>query len=611
MANRTFGWVQNPSSTDTLRDIISLFVPDSDFHKKMVNERLPLLANAGLFSTPGLYQKFQNILKCGGPIAYDILKGKGAGGESRSMAKCSGLAQAAITGQQFKTYRVNGIDVRIKKPYTDDWTADGFLRWAISLGFLDYDYVHDTCNISADGITFVNAQSETQKNNILGRAFLSYPPVCRVLGLLEKKHHLTKFEIGANLGFTDEAGFTSFPQNIWVQAYEEATDDEKRRMRSDVEGSSDKYARMICSWLTTIHWVEKRSKIVEETFGSKTYRSVIDSAFEITAIGLLNYRKAIGRSKASRIPKIVYREMLASKAPNAAYLRMRRTTILEFLSSHRTVSTNDIANYLSHRDIHEQDATIEDDIKGLVNIGLDIEYTNNTYRLNDNIKNLVPYNNHVANDKTTPVAIKDRARLRLHHIDHKYLTLIDYAFSGKTTCLDFEVYTIDLLVNELSFNGTHLGGVSKPDGIFYNKHYGVIIDNKAYSKGFTITRGMADEMTRYVQENNDRNPKRNPNQWWLNFDESVNHFNFVFISSLFKGEVPTMLNNIKQSTGIDGCALTAENLLYFADAIKGGKIKKDEFLHMFGCNQQLEPQDIRNNMDNETVLGRMAADPLG
>lgn len=118
-------------------------------------------------------------------------------------------------------------------------------------------------------------------------------------------------------------------------------------------------------------------------------------------------------------------------------------------------------------------------------------------------------------------------------------------------------------------------------------------------------------MTRYVQENNDRNPKRNPNQWWLNFDESVNHFNFVFISSLFKGEVPTMLNNIKQSTGIDGCALTAENLLYFADAIKGGKIKKDEFLHMFGCNQQLEPQDIRNNMDNETVLGRMAADPLG
>jgi len=609
MANRTFGWVQNPSSTDTLRDILSLFVHGSEFHTKMVSERLPLLANAGLFNSPDLYLKFQNLLRNTGPIAYDILKGKGAGGESRSKAKCSGLVQAAVTGQQFKTYRVNGREIRIKKPYTDDWTADGFLRWAISLGFLDYDYATDMCSITSDGIAFVKAQSVEEKNNILGRAFLSYPPVCRVLGLLEKNHHMTKFEIGAKLGFTDEAGFTSFPQNIWVQAYEEATDDEKSRMRSDVEGSSDKYARMICSWLASINWVKKRPKIVKETFGTKTYRCVIESAFEITALGLLNYRKGMGLSKAPRIHKIVYREMLASKAPNAAYLRMRRTSLLECLSSHKKKTINDIANYLSHRDINEQNATIEDDIKGLVNIGLEIEQINDTYRLNDTIEKLVPYSNYVARETTAPIAIKDRARLRLHHIDHKYLTLIDYAFSGKNSCLDFEIYTIDLLVNELSFNGTHLGGVSKPDGIFYNKHYGVIIDNKAYSKGFTITRGMADEMTRYVQENNDRNPKRNPNQWWLNFDKSVNHFNFVFISSLFRGEVPSMLNNIKQSTGIDGCALTAENLLYFADAIKGGKIKKDEFIQMFGCNQQLELNDNETQVVDEPVSWQMAAEP--
>lgn len=80
------------------------------------------------------------------------------------------------------------------------------------------------------------------------------------------------------------------------------------------------------------------------------------------------------------------------------------------------------------------------------------------------------------------------------------MTLIDYAFSGKDKCIDFEVYTIDLLVNELAFNGVHLGGTRKPDGIFYHNNNGVIIDNKAYSKGFTISRGMADEMTRYVQE---------------------------------------------------------------------------------------------------------------
>jgi hypothetical protein len=78
MANRTFGWIQNPSSTDTLRDILGLFVPGSEFHTYMVNERLPLLASAGLFKTPGLYMEFQKILRANRPIAFDILKGQGS-----------------------------------------------------------------------------------------------------------------------------------------------------------------------------------------------------------------------------------------------------------------------------------------------------------------------------------------------------------------------------------------------------------------------------------------------------------------------------------------------------------------------------------------------------
>lgn len=588
MANRTFGWIQNPSSTDTLRDILGLFVPGSEFHTYMVNERLPLLASAGLFKTPGLYMEFQKILRANKPIAFDVLKGQGAGGESRAKAKCSGLAQAAVTGQQFKEYIVDGRKIRIKKPYTDDWSADGFLRWAVSLGFLDYNYTDDTCSITESGVALVMAKTTKEKNSILGQAYLSYPPVCRVLGLLASKGHMTKFEIGSQLGFTDEAGFTSFPQNIWVQAYEESTDDEeKKTLRSDTEGSSDKYARMICGWLEAIGWVNKRPKTVRETFGSKTYTCVIASAFEITGIGIINYNKALGKSKSPRTPKFVYREMLASKASDANYLRMRRSLILEYLSNHAPRSVDEIKAFLDSKNIEEKWATIKDDMSGLINIGMDIEYDGEHYKLNDKIEKLIPYQEKIAKDITDAVVVKDRARLRLQHIDHKYLTLIDYAFSGKDKCTDFEVYTIDLLVNELAFNGIHLGGTRKPDGIFYHDNKGVIIDNKAYSKGFTITRGMADEMTRYVQENNDRNPERNPNQWWLNFGDNVNHFNFVFISSLFKGEIEHMLNNIKQSTGVEGCVLTAENLLYYADAIKGGDMQKSVFMSQFGAGQEI------------------------
>jgi hypothetical protein len=588
MANRTFGWVQNPSSTETLRDIISLFVPGSYFHSYMVNEKLPLLSSAGLFKTPGLYMDFQKALRNNKPIKYDLLKGQGAGGESRSKAKCSGLVQAAITGQKYKEYIVDGHKMRMKKPYTDDWTADGFLRWAVSLGFLDYNYIDDTCSITESGESLVMANGAKEINEILGQAFLAYPPVCRVLGLLLEKGHLTKFEIGSQLGFTDEAGFTSFPQNIWVQAYEEATDDdEKKTMRSDTEGSSDKYARMICSWLESIGWVYKRPKTVTETFGSKTYTCVINSAFEITGIGVIHYKKAIGKSKSQRIPKIVYREMLASKASDANYLRMRRSLILQYLSNHTARTIEDIKKYLQSQDIDERLATIKDDMTGLINIGLDIDYCHQYYKLNDKIEHLLPYQENVAKEITDAVIVKDRVRLKLQHIDHKYLTLIDYAFSGKSKCADFEVYTIDLLVNELSFNGVHLGGTRKPDGIFFHEHQGVIVDNKAYSKGFTITRGMADEMIRYVQENNDRNPERNSNQWWTNFDNNVTDFNFVFISSLFKGEIEHMLDNIKQSTGVSGSVLTAENLLYFADAIKGGEMAKTKFMNQFGIGREI------------------------
>ena len=588
MANRTFGWIQNPSSTDTLQKVVSLFVHGSIYHTYMLNERLPLLRDIGMLKDVKLYDIFVKWLSVDLPIPYDILKGKGCGAGKRADAKCSGLVQAAITGQQRKIYKCNDEYIEIKKPFTDDWTADGFLRWAVSLGFLDYDYEHDTCAITANGKALVNATTEKERKEILGSAFLMYPPVCRIMKLLKDHEHLTKFELGSKLGFTDEAGFTSYPQRIWVQAYEEATDDEERKkLRSDTEGSSDKYARMICSWLVELGWVVRTAKTVAAVCGSKTYQCNISSAFMITASGITNYNRAMGKSKGKRLPKIVYREMLASKASDAAYLRMRRSEILRFLGNHRPHTVQDVLTYLKEQGMNETDSVIIDDISGLANIGLDVEIKGSSIRLLDDIIKLIPYSETVVKENTGAVVVKERVRPRLKHINHKYLTLIDYAFSSKEHCTEFEIYTIDLLSSELAFNGVHLGGSRKPDGVFYLDDHGVIVDNKAYAKGFSITRGMADEMVRYVQENRDRNPERNHNLWWLEFGSGVSHFNFVFISSLFKGNVVDMLNNIRVSTGVDGCALTVENLLYFADALKGGTMTYDEFLSRFDSNSEI------------------------
>jgi hypothetical protein len=182
--------------------------------------------------------------------------------------------------------------------------------------------------------------------------------------------------------------------------------------------------------------------------------------------------------------------------------------------------------------------------------------------------------------------IKERVREKLNYIDHKYLTLVDYSFQGKDN-REFEIFTIDLFTNELEFVGKHLGGTRKPDGIISHNQRGVIIDNKAYSKGFTISRHMADEMIRYVQENDVRREERNSNKWWENFPSEVNLVSFLFISSLFKGNINEALNGIKEATNVNGAVLNTENLLYFADALKGGIISKDFFLDKLNENKEV------------------------
>lgn len=583
---RTFGWIQNPSSTGNLKKVVSLFVSESEFCAEFINRRLPLIRDANLFSQVDLYTRFTEALK-EPRISYALLKGRSAGKEGRRNAKCSGLAQAALDGQQAHVYEVNGIPTSIKKPYVDDWTADGFLRWAVSIGFLDYNYNDDTCSVTMSGRKFVLAKTEAEEREVLGTAFLSYPPVCRVLGILSSGKQYTKFEIGRQLGFTDEAGFTSIPQNIWVQSYVLGDTEEKKKLLSNMEGSSDKYARMISGWLVSIGWATKSSKLVTEYVGGVEYSTVINSAFSITAEGLRNYKRAIGKSSLAKVPKIVYMEMLASKASNANELRMRRGHIIKYISEATKRSIPQIMEYLQENGYEVNSATIQDDLNGLVNIGLNIQVQAGLYHLQDEILKLdIPVQSVPTEERSELSIIKERVREKLNYIDHKYLTLIDYSFQGKDN-REFEIFMIDLLTNELQFWGKHMGGSRKPDGVIAHDRRGVIIDNKAYSHGFSITRHMADEMIRYVQENTDRREERNNNKWWDNFPSDVTLFNFLFVSSLFRGNVTKALNGIKQATNVNGGAINTENLLYFADAIKGGSVSKEAFLDKLNCNSEV------------------------
>lgn len=578
MAERSLGWVQNPSDTDTLHRVVSLFCADSAFYKEYVEVRIPLIRRLGKLHDQGQWETYMESLASGEPMPYSILKGRGCGNGSRANAPCSGILQAAIDAQKRIAYTDHaGNTIRIKKPYTDDWTADGFLRWAISLGFVDYDALADTCTVSAFGRKFVSAVESDERDSIMGEAYLQYPPACRILDLLSAGEPMTKFDLGRNLGFTTEAGFTSFPQNLFLQALADNPDN-RTEIKANYEGSSDKYARMICKWLERIGWVIADKQICQAKMGSRNYSSEL-TVYRITAEGLRNLKRAKGTSSAKRLSKVVYLEMLSTKAADKQYLRLRRAHILKYLgTSKRTMEQ--IAEHLLSVGYETSIDTIKSDIEGFISIGLNVVKSNDNIRLADTITHLAIPTNAVVKEKSETLQIKERVEAKITHIHPKFLSLVDLAFDGDSN-RQFEIVTMDLLTNELGYEGTHLGGSRKPDGVMYYQTNGLIIDTKAYSKGYSLPRNQVDEMTRYVRECLQKDAKVNANQWWEVFPEAVVKYYFAFISSIFTTQVATRLKEISDVTGTDGACIGVENLLYLADEIKSQRLPQSALFSHF------------------------------
>ncbi|HEK9302397.1 TPA: restriction endonuclease, partial [Streptococcus equi subsp. equi] len=94
----------------------------------------------------------------------------------RSDAMADSLIQISIVPQQAKN---------TGKTWTDNWTSDGFLRWAVSLNFVSVDRETDMFSITSKGLHFsraiINSEEETA---ILRKALLSYPPATQILSLL-------------------------------------------------------------------------------------------------------------------------------------------------------------------------------------------------------------------------------------------------------------------------------------------------------------------------------------------------------------------------------------------------------------------------------------------
>lgn len=561
MAERTLGWIQNPSSFENLKNVVSVFDKNTELYKEILNTKLPKLVEDLDLRMKLISEMKKEPLE----MDYVLLKGHGIkSGQNRSDAECSGIVQAAITTQGGRTY-------------TDDWTADGFLRWGISIGLLDYDTEKDTVSITKLGEDFVHSKSEKSDKEILISAFLSYPPAVRILTLLANGEHLTKFEIGKQLGGLGEAGFTSIPQDLYIQAIELASETDKATIRSNTEGSADKYARMISGWLSKVGLVQRVEKEVSAKIGDVEYKVKIGHSFRITLKGIKELKRTRGLSSYSKTNKIVYWQMLSTKGKDRDYIRNRRGHIIKTISN-RERNLDEIKTYLSENTIKESTTTIADELKVIEAMGLSVKHSRKGYLIDDNVIKLEIPRTKIS--KTNVLELKDKVRNRLKYVDHRYLSLIDLAYDG-TANRDFEIQTIDLLINELKFKGVRLGGSRKPDGIISYGINGVIIDNKAYSTGYNLPINQADEMIRYIEENQTRNEKINSNKWWESFDYNVKDFSYLFVSSFFKGNFKNNLKHIANRTGVNGGAISVENLLYLAEELKAKRLSYGDSFNMY------------------------------
>jgi len=560
---RTFGWVQDPSDFDSLYKVVSIFNENSKTYENLVKTRINELVE----ERDGK-ERLLNALKAR-PLKLKYADLVGTAFSPRSAARCNGIVQATVKGQQ--------------RPFISDWPADNFIRWAQCLGFIKYNYYDDTFEITELGLEFSNSEEGAKRNEILEEALLSYSPAVRILSLLEDGTEKTKFELGQNLGFIGEDGFTSLPQDILIMTLASEDDiKERNKLKADTEGSSDKYARMIAKWLIKLDLLKQVSKTVNVKIGMNTYTENIGQSYVITAKGIKALNKVRGKSKFKRVAKNISWEMLATKGIDRDYIRTRRAYIIKILAEAKNgLTLEEIRDKLELLYMTSELFTVvRDDIEGLVNIGLNITIRNNKYYFDDTINDFViPRIKDKTNEKSEITIKKDDLREQLDILSHEYLSLVDLSFDSKQNRL-FEMKVIELLTKECKYEGLHLGGSRKPDGVIYTSdlttNYGVIIDTKAYSKGYDLPISQIDEMTRYVEENNKRDKTRNPNEWWNNFNKDINEFYFAFISGEFKGNIDEKLKRISIATNRKGSAIAIMPLIKLANEIKAQRMNLED-----------------------------------
>ena len=585
MKNRAKGWIQDPGSLENLISVVECFDHNTSTHQNLINKIQELVLQQDGRQTLIDQLNSRNGYNNYPQISYRNLVGTAF--TPRSNARCNGILQALIPGQ--------------RRAFISDWPANNFLRWAETFGFVQYYPEDDSYSITDFGLRLTQSVNLEAKFNIIKEALLQYSPVTRILELLYNQYVtnpdnplLTKFELGRELGFRGEEGFTTYPQHLVVQTIF-LYPSQKNEILTNWEGSSDKYARMICGWLShsQIRWIEQQPKTVTINIDVQTYTADIPQSYKITILGIKAFQLSRARSRHRRIPKRVYFEMLATKSSDKDYLRTRRAFIIQYLNNWR--SLQQIQTHLERNGINDVPLeVIQDDVMNLKRIGLSVNINSrNEFKISDNIIELhIPPLSIPRLIPSFVTQIKNELSSQIRYLEHSFFDLVDLSFDPKQNRL-FELRIVELLNLMNDFRAIHLPGGNRPEIIAYSPINmpvnGVIMDAKAYSKGFNIPNSERDKMIRYINEYNQRNSALNRNRWWERFQAPnypVNPIKFCFVSGDFIGKFLNQVRYIFTQTGNQGGVITSKVLILKVDNVLNPHTTYDlaDLFNDLGCN---------------------------
>ena len=425
------------------------------------------------------------------------------------------------------------------------------------------------CPIADEYKRGIRVLSDEEKA-VFRRGLLTNPPVVRVLTLLNEDmrgagHGLSKYDIGVQLGFAGDIGFTHHDPN-WVAR--------NNYSFNDKEGDADKWARTILSWLSQVDWVIREGHQRIEGKRLSTFR-----AFPVV--------ENVLRYDAGRITRNVPIEMLCSDHhPYPKLIQKRRSIILRELANNSQVTVAGLIDALSNEEVETTETVVQFELVLLCQAGFMILEDGGYYGLQDRIIVDAPAIEDVEEpDNVTEALIEENVVRYQDTIPGRVVDgLIRYGYNGSMNN-EFEEKVgeyFKFLGYNVDQQGQGRGRVADViakyvDDQVYARSYGIIIDAKATSRTYGFSASDKRKMKEYINKHGRELAQ-----------EAITHHAFSFISSRFVQDVEPHLQEVARDTHVNGVAINVLTLLALGDRIRSGQLQINGLYNSYITNSNYE-----------------------